>query len=151
MNIRNHVESIVLIVLGAPLLAYAALGGTLDSIESDQTRMKAARKAAVPFGKYTVHELLMPSGTKIREYADRTGHVFAVGWDGPAKPDMNQLLGQYFSQYAESPASGNASRRHLLIKKPELVVQSNGHMRAFSGKAYLPQLLPEGVTIEELR
>jgi Protein of unknown function (DUF2844) len=151
MNIRSCMESLALIALGTPLLAFAALGGPVDSIQSDQVRMKAARRDAVPTGKYTVHELRTPAGTVIREYADLKGQVFAVAWDGPSKPDMNQLLGEYFSQYNEGMPAGHASRRHLSIRNPGLVIQSSGHMRAFSGKAYLPQNLPEGVSVEELQ
>jgi hypothetical protein len=31
------------------------------------------------------------------------------------------------------------------------VVQSGGHMRAFAGRAYLPQAIPSGVDIGDLR
>jgi hypothetical protein len=46
-----------------------------------------------------VHRLQLPSGTSVREYADAGGTVFAVAWDGPTKPDLNQLPGQYFAEY----------------------------------------------------
>jgi hypothetical protein len=151
MRFTSRKPCIALIALAAPAFAYAALGGSVDSVRNDQVRMKAAAKLARPGNNYTVHELQMPSGTMVREYAAPDGNVFAVTWEGPAKPDLRQLLGQYFPQYAQEPAAGPSQRRHLSVRKPGLVIESHGRMRAFSGKAYLTQSVPEGVSVEELQ
>jgi len=37
------------------------------------------------------------------------------------------------------------------IQEPGLVVQVAGHMRAFFGKAYVPQMLPAGIRAEDIR
>jgi hypothetical protein len=44
-----------------------------------------------------------------------------------------------------------ARRGSLLIRQPDFVVQSGGHMRSFSGIAYIPQLLPKYVTVDEIQ
>jgi len=38
-----------------------------------------------------------------------------------------------------------------MIQEPGLVVQTGGHMRAYFGRAYVPELVPQGVTIEEIQ
>jgi len=77
--------------------------------------------------------------------------VFAVAWQGPSLPDLRQLLGAYFDQYAGATAARRARRAPVLVELPTLVVQSSGHMRAFAGKAYLPQGLPQGVVANEIQ
>ena len=46
---------------------------------------------------------------------------------------------------------GTHYRGPLLIQEPGLVVQSGGHMRAYFGRAYIPDQVPQGVNIEEIK
>ena len=137
-----------LLVLSGP--AAAALGGDEASIAADQTQMKAARRI-VSSQKYTTHEIQIASGTLVREYLSPQGQVFAVTWKGPLKPDLQQILGEHFADYVAA-ASGKHSRRGpVLLQQPGLVIQSGGHLRAFSGRAYIPQMIPAGVNVGELQ
>ncbi len=134
---------------GAALPAFAALGDNVASVSSDLVHMKAQMKGVTPHAGFTVQEIATPSGTLVREYISPTGTVFAVSWNGPTKPDLRQLFGSYFQPFvdASSAAPHNAAtRRHFQVRAPDLVVQSNGHMRAFHGRAWVPSLLPPGVT-----
>jgi hypothetical protein len=142
--------SIALAMLALPFCASATLGGNSTSTEVDRASMKATLRM-LPNVKYTVHEIRTPSGTTLREYVSSTGTVFAVAWQGPVMPDLRQALGSYFDRYTEAAGRKHAGHRHLAIREPDFVVQSNGHMRSFSGRAYLPHLLPQGVTVEEIR
>ena len=105
----------------------------------------------VPGGQYSVHEIETAAGTKVREYVSPAGNIFAVAWDGPVMPDLRQALGNYFDRYTAAAARGQAGHRQVDVRDRDLVVQVRGHMRAFSGKAYLPLALPDGVTPDELR
>jgi hypothetical protein len=142
--------SIALMMLALPFCASATLGENSTSTEVDRVSMKATLRM-LPAVKYTVHEIQTPSGTAVREYVSSAGTVFAVAWQGPVMPDLRQALGSYFDRYIEAARGKHADHRHLAIREPGLVVQSNGRMRSFSGRAYLPQLLPQGVTVEEIR
>jgi len=142
--------SIALALLALPFSASATLGESSASTDVDRASMKATLRM-LPNVKYTVHEIQTPSGTAVREYVSSAGTVFAVAWQGPVIPDLRQTLGIYFDRYTGAAKGNRAGHRHLAIREPDLVVQSNGHMRAFSGRAYLPQLLPQGVTVEEIR
>ena len=74
-----------------------------------------------------------------------------VAWSGPVPPNLRQTLGRYFDPFAAAAGARRTGRRHLQIRTGGLVVQAGGHMRAFAGRAYLPQGVPNGVDIGELR
>ena len=140
----------VLVLLTGPLTTLAALGGDLASVQTDQARLKATLRPVMQNGKYAVHELQVPSGTVIRQYASPDGSVFGIAWRGPMLPDLKQLLGTYFDQYAAANVK-HTGHRSIRIHQGGLVFESSGHMRAFVGRAYVPQLVPPGVAIEEIR
>ena len=135
-----------LLVLALP--ASATLGEDVTSVRADQARMGAVLKITQA-DKFAVHEIQLPSGTAVKEYVSPEGQVFAVSWQGPSLPDLQQVLGRYFAQFTEA-AQGAASGPRA-IQQPGLVVQSAGHMRAFFGRAYLPQMLPQGVVAEDIQ
>jgi hypothetical protein len=140
-------------MLVLPLPAFAALGASLDSVRYDQARMGA--KVVVTIKQaYSVHELRSPLAIVVREYVSSDGRVFAVSWQGPFMPDMRQLLGSYFEQYSSATQAQRVQRigrLPLSIRYPSLVLQSVGHMRAYSGRAYDPALLPTGVSADAIR
>ena len=102
---------------------------------------------------YTLHELSSPTGLVVREYVSSAGKIFGIAWQGPTPPDLQQLLGSYFQKYQQAAQAQNHRGGHapLVIQGPDLVVTLQGHMRAFSGHAYLPDQLPEGVHAEDIR
>jgi hypothetical protein len=136
-------------ILAASFSASASLGGDAASVKSDQEQMNAGlRSASVP--QYTQFEMQTPSGTLVREYVSPAGVVFAVVWNGPSLPDLRQLLGRYFARYIDAEAGG-AGAGPRLIAQPDLVVHAGGHMRAFFGRALVPDLIPAGVSLDEIR
>jgi uncharacterized protein (UPF0261 family) len=103
---------------------------------------------------YTVHEIQAATGTVVREYLSPEGKVFALAWNGPRLPDLRQVLGSYFEQYraaVQSQSGPRMARRPVMINQPGLVVQIGGHVGAFSGRAYVPEMLPSGVRAEEIQ
>lgn len=146
-----HFRYIALLVLGAPSLACAALGGNTASTQTDQVQMKASVMHTNKTGSnYSVQQTESPTGVIIKEFVSTSGTVFAVTWQGPLMPNMQQLLGQYFGNYVDAAKSNHSGHSHLSIRQADLVVQSSGHLRAFSGIAYIPSLLPAGVTVAQL-
>ena len=137
-------------LLALPLPALATLGEDAASTQADQLQMKAAIRVAQS-GAFTVHEIQAPSGTVIREFVSPAGKVFAVLWQGPSLPDLRQVLGSYFDPYVEAAQSKRTGRGPVSVQQEGLVVESTGRMRAFSGRAYVPQLLPPGITADDIR
>lgn len=132
-----------------PGIAGAVLGETATSVRADTARLKASLRVTSA-ATYTTHELTLPTGTIVHEYLNAGGTVFAVSWRGPFKPDLPALLGKYFDTYASAPRSAGSSRSRLAIDQGNLVVRAGGHQRAFVGLAFVPQLMPPGLSVTEL-
>jgi hypothetical protein len=144
---------IALIMLALALPAMAVLGGDETSVQADNAYMKGSLETTQSQA-FTVHEIKSSIGTVVREYVSPQGTVFGVAWQGPFMPDMQQLLGTYFQQYiaaVKAAKAGRPGRRPLNIQDPGLVVQSGGHMRAYVGKIYVPEMVPQGITADAIR
>ena len=144
---------IALMSFGLCLPALAALGGDLSSVQTDQAHMKASLKTTTGQA-YTLHEIKTQMGTIVHEFASADGRVFAVAWHGPSMPPMEQILGTYFQQFSAGVQAHHAAhvgRSPLNIQDPGLVVQSTGHARAYFGRAYVPGMLPPGITPDQIR
>jgi hypothetical protein len=137
-----------------PSPTFASLGGNVGTVESDRVQMRAAQLRIIRASAYTLHELQSPAGVTIREYYAPGGTVFGVAWNGPWPPDMRQLLGSYFEQFQRANEAARSTRKTrgvLVVNDGSLIVQITGHARAFSGFAYAPGLLPQGVQPSVIR
>jgi hypothetical protein len=140
----------VLIAALLPHVASATLGQPETTVQNDIAQAHASLKSSQDRTGYRVHEIQLPSGTVMREFVAPNGNVFAVAWQGPTRPDLRQALGQYFDAFASAPRSKFSDRRHVQIQQGDVVVQSGGHMRALSGRAYLQSAIPSGVNLGDL-
>jgi Protein of unknown function (DUF2844) len=130
--------------------AWAALGSDIASIAVDQAQFQSFDKVTSnPL--YDVHEMVVSTGTSVREYAAPDGRVFAIGWDGPAMPDLRQALGAHFEDFIAAARVNQGGHHYLAAQRGDLVLVSTGRMRAFAGHAYLASAVPPGVSIAELR
>ncbi len=132
--------------------ARAALGGDAVSVAADEAHLHGNATAELR-QQYDVQEITNDAGMRVREFLDRAGNVFAVSWSGPVLPDLQRLLGAYFTQYTAALAalSHPGLHRSVRVSTPEFVAESAGHLRAYAGRAYLPALVPAGVFAAELR
>ena len=129
--------------------ALAALGGDIASVEADRASMKAALRVT-PTAGFTVHELQVPGGMLIHEYASLDGKVFALSWRGAGVLDLQQMLGSYYAQFAQATASPHYNHHHLSVRTPDVVVESSGHTRAFFGRAWAPALMPQNFSLNDI-
>jgi hypothetical protein len=141
---RIWMAGAALLALACPVLAHAELGGSVATVRADQEQMKGTRRITTT-ADYSVHEIQVASGATVREFVSPTGKVFGVAWEGPWKPDMRRLLGAYFDQYVQASQNKRQRRGGVSVHEPEVVIESQGHMRSFSGRAYLPQMTPPNV------
>ena len=140
-------------LLGAaliPCIAAAALGEPEASVQAiwrsctDRSRSPSTR--AIDCTKFSC-----PPAPWCASSPGSDGKVFAVAWNGPNIPNLRQTFGRYYDNYVTAAKANACGHTHLQIQQSDLVVQSSGHMRAFSGRAYLPQAVPSGVDLGELR
>jgi Protein of unknown function (DUF2844) len=141
-------SSIALMAVATPALA--ALGGDSTTVQADVARMKGALRITSSAG-VMVHEITTSYGTVVREYITPGDKVFAVSWRGPVNPDLRQMLGDYYTQYEQAASLPHpGGHRHLAIEQPGLVVQVNGRMRAFEGRAWVPSLVPQNFSVGDI-
>jgi Protein of unknown function (DUF2844) len=138
------------LILGAcPFAAaVAGLGGDAASVEADRVRLKGAVRVT-PEANFTVHEITTGK-MQIHEYLSSGGKVFAVSWRGPGIPDLKQMLGEYYGQFAQAASAPHYNRHHLNVETPQVVVQSSGHTRSFFGRAWVPALLPQNFSVDQI-
>jgi hypothetical protein len=130
----------------------ATLGESAASIESDKNVLSAVHRAKTVRDSFTVQEIESGS-TTVREYISPSGVVFGIAWNGLIRPDLTQLLGAYAGEYEEAlqQTFRQPGRRRLQVKTNRVVVQQWGHMRNLQGRAYVPSLIPPGVSVDEIR
>jgi hypothetical protein len=132
--------------------AGAVLGGAIDCDRSDRRLLSDDGGPESGLGRYTVIETSQ-EGTTVREYVAPSGIVFAVAWNGYVHPDLTDLLGSYAGQYREAlkrqPARQGRSTSQ--VKGKGVIVEKWGRMRNLQGRAYAPDLIPNGVTIDEIK
>lgn len=148
-----------LYLIGVMQSANAVLG------EQINTTVMKAQSAATPSSirsytlltktaNYSVYESKNKQNT-IHQYADSSGRVFAVTWQGKSMPNMDSTLGTaYHQQYLEAKAQQKPHQyglRMSYVTTPSLVVQTFGIGQNFSGKAYLSNAVPNEVNINEVK
>lgn len=123
--------------------------------DSDGTTLAAPR--SLMNGALQMRTLTDAGNTTINEYAASDGRIVAYTWQGPTMPDLNALLGKYLNSYraaADDPsdtANGNGNLHASRRVRPDVIVESGGPMRSYTGRAWLPGALPPGVNIENLQ
>jgi hypothetical protein len=145
---------VAVLLVGASSVAFATLGGDVSSVNADRVHLQGALRAITRTDSATVHEMQSATGIVVREYVTSTGTVFGVAWEGPWTPDLRQILGTYFQPYEAATRAARTGRRRrgpLVIDTPDLVMHISGHPRAFSGAAYVPKLMPQGMRPEAIR
>ena len=137
---------LALLLLIAPQVAHASLGGGVDTITTDQARMPVRMHAVARAGAGNRHTLSLNNGGEVREYTNAAGTVYAIRWAGPGKPDLESLMGaHYATMQADNPARARRGmRRAPGVNRADLRVVTGGRTGSFWGYAWLPQQAPAG-------
>jgi hypothetical protein len=148
----------VITTLAAGMSAHAELGTAptwpASSMAQANQATRLVQHVSAAAVSYSVDETTLSSGTVVREYVGQNGSVFAVVWHGPQMAPLNTLLGTYFPSYLQGVRDARAAQGGghgpANVQLQGLVVQSGGHMGNFTGRAYLPQALPQGIGPDDL-
>jgi Protein of unknown function (DUF2844) len=140
------------VLFAAAQRAQATLGESSDSISYDKKVLSAVQRSTTTLNGYTVHEI-DSAPTVIREYVSTSGIVFGIAWQGLIHPDLTRLLGSYAGEYQEALSQTPRIRgsRRLQVKSSGVIVEKWGHMRNLQGRAYVPSLIPPGVSVDEIK
>jgi Protein of unknown function (DUF2844) len=127
----------------------AGLGGDASSVEADRASLKGTeRVTSAP--TFVVHQITTAGGLQVHEYLSLGGKVFAVSWRGPGIPDLRQMLGSYYGEFAQVASAPHYDHHHLSVETPDVIVQSGGHTRSFFGLAWVPSLLPKNFSVDQI-
>jgi len=134
------------------LRVQATLGESVASVDSDSKALSGVRLAATVHDGYSIQEITAAS-VVLKEFVSPSGVVFGITWHGLIHPDLTQILGSYASKYKEGllQIHRGQDRRRLRVTTDQLVVEQWGHMRNLQGRAYAPDLIPQGLSIDEIR
>jgi hypothetical protein len=142
-------------MVGFPTYAFAGLGSGVDSFQDNSMPVTILRHSVTsttssPALNYSTQQMQDDVGNVITEYVTIKGVVFALTWRGMFKPDLHQLLGDYFKSYlsVEGQSSGRQSQ---IVDQNAVVVVSEGRLRNFHGHAYIPALVPSGFSLDDLK
>ena len=143
---------LTLTVFAATQQAKATLGESADSVESDRNVLSAVQGISTIAPAYTIHEV-RSEATTVREYVSPSGVVFGIAWNGLTHPDLTSLLGSYTNEYKKAlgQVQRQPGRRHVHVKTDRVVVEKWGRMRDLQGRAYVPSLIPQGVSVDEIK
>jgi hypothetical protein len=139
---------LILVLRVAPV--WAVLGQYESSVSLDERALHGADRQEAHPG-YRLHQITASDGSVVREYVSPAGLVFGVAWQSPRMPNLTQLLGSSITELQvtlQSRTPGIPSRAPLIVQTPKLVFLSGGHLRSFHGYAYVPGLVPAGVSPE---
>ena len=129
--------------------ARAALGDDVAVVAADQVRLQASLQVTRK-SNYAIHELALPTGTKVRHFVGDSGKVFAVSWSGGWRPNLRDIMGDHYDKFIAATRGKRVARGVARIELPGMVVVMGGHQRAFYGHVYLTDLLPAGFLPEEI-
>jgi hypothetical protein len=140
----KSIAAIFLIAVSSTVPAWAVLGQSQESVQTDAQTLKGTLTTTEMSG-YSVQQINRDDGVVLKEFVSPEGKVFGISWKGPTMPNLSQLLGLYFAAFQDANRSTHR-RGPLSIHTGPLVVETGGHLRAFHVRAYVTVLLPSGVT-----
>ena len=148
----KRILTVLLMLMMGSVPAWATLGQIEGSVSVDQQHLRS-EDLVQSFQAYKVHQLTTTNGIIVREYVSPKGLVFGVAWQAPFMPDMHQLLGDYVTalQSATQAQTQIQRRRSLIIKTNDFVFLSAGRLRFYTGRAYVPSMIPGNVSVEVVK
>jgi hypothetical protein len=133
--------------------AQAVLGEREESVTADLKAISGTRHQASDQAAYTIHEIANKH-LSIREYADKNGVIFAMTWKGSSNPDLMQFMGNFFADFKQASEQAPLVRGrapYRMLRGSQVSVVQFGHMGNLHGKMWVSDLLPQGVTGDDIQ
>jgi hypothetical protein len=154
MRIRSGSTSLI---VGAALIAAmmappsrAGLGGDTRSVMHDHEAL-GLTPAVTSTAEFDLYQGQSVDGTRLREYVDRSGRVFALSYRGATRPNLTSLLGSYVTRKRNTASARPRSRHLLVINDPDFALTVVHMARGWRLQANLPTSIPAGVNRAELQ
>ncbi len=133
-------------------LAMATLGKSAGSVAPDKKAFSAVQRKSIRHKGYTIQEFESKANL-VREYVSSSGVIFAFAWGGLSHPDLTSLLGSCADEYRQDLPKGSRELggRDLQLTANRVIVEKWGRVMSVQGRAYVPALVPSGVSVDEIR
>ena len=144
MNRKFFSTSVLSLSIIASMQSHATLGKQLESVMSDQHELRATMSSSVSKDNlFTDYQLSLPNNLLIHELVNTNGEVYKITWQGKGRrPNMEQLMGEYFADYRSDKPRHHATTRHFDKVNDKIIIHSRVRNRFFYGEATIPQLVP---------
>jgi len=154
--VQKVIIFLIIVATYATSTSLAGIGDRETAIEGDSVALIASLPQLLHNrGPYKVYEIAKNNQTlTLREYTTQDGIVFGVAWEGKFHPNLDQILGAYWSEYhthLENNPKPKGHRAHFDHTSEHIKVIKYGHMGWVQGKAYAPELFPAGVNADEIK
>jgi hypothetical protein len=143
----NRILMVLLMLMMGSLPAWAALGGSVASVDSDAQVLGGEHKMVAKVG-YDLHQITASDGSVVNEFVSPAGVVFGISWQGHSLPKFSQVLGTHLADFQVGQRTNVVPRRAVTIQTGDFVLISIGHDRYFRGRAYLRSQIPGNLTPE---
>jgi len=137
--------AVLLIGQGLCTSVMAVGDGSAGQGESIMAAVRASRSVC---DGYTVEEIRYGAAI-MREYVAPTGVVFGIDWKGMIHPDVTQLLGSFAGTGPEEALRAPGPPK-IDTEAEDVVIQKWGQPDDPHGRAYAPDLAPQGVKIDKM-
>jgi Protein of unknown function (DUF2844) len=129
---------LIALLLSVSSRSHAALDERLDDKAPDVTVVKIGRQA-----------LRLRVRGQVKEYADKTGRVFAVSWHG--RPKLQAVFGAHLDEFLTALRASRGRGGHLArVITPTINASMLVYGRYAQGKVVLVKSLPKGVDAHAL-
>lgn len=144
MNRKFFSTSVLSLSIIASMQSHASLGQQLDSVMLDQQHLHAnVSRTLSKDNLFTDYQLSLPNNLIVHELVNTNGEVYKITWQGKGKrPNMEQILGEYFSDFYNDKPRHHATSRHFDKVNDKIIIHSRVRNRFFYGEATIPQLVP---------
>jgi len=145
--------AVVLVILAFSLPSFAGLGGYADSVEADRVKMKATLKVRRQRPMRCMRSKHPREPSSGSTFLPTDGFLAWHGED-PSCRFVGKSSDRSTGQYADAIRTGKANLCWTAGPWPfsSLVCRPGcGHMLGHFGRAYLPDMLPEGVSSDAIR
>jgi len=147
LNLMKRTLTVLLMLMMSGLPAWAALGGSVASVDSDVQVLGGQHKMVAKVG-YNLHQIIASDGSVMNEFVSPAGVVFGVSWQGHSLPNLSQVLGTHLADLQNGQRANVVPRRAVTVQTGDFVLISIGHDRYFRGRAYLRSQVPSNLTPE---
>ena len=139
--------------------SYAALGEKRETLETDRAAEPAYKKSTEAHSSFSIR-VTQGQGFTLKEYVTQSGVVFGITWTGKVPLNLSDIFGSYLTDYQQAADKAATQKRptrlrmrvpHVLIQGSQVTFERFGQGPSTHSRAVVSQLIPAGVSANEIK